>query len=73
MSDPIDLATVRAVLERHRDDLLQRYRANGVGIGKDGSDYTIVVYVSTRDNAPIKLEGVPVKFEVAGPFTALKS
>jgi hypothetical protein len=72
MSDPEDLRAVQALLERRRDELIARYDAAGVGIGREGGDYVIVVYLKSEKHRPreeVALEGVQLKFMVTGPFT----
>jgi hypothetical protein len=80
---PRDLQTVRKVKERFGDEIRRRFHATGFGIGAieglnappDPEDevYVIVVYVRKRDKpeAPQQIGGVPIRFEVAGPFRAL--
>ena len=71
------LEAVKEVLQRHRADLMQRYRASGVAVGKSdaGDDaYAIVVYLASatdRPSQPESIEGVPLKFVVTGPFRRL--
>lgn len=76
MTDPKNLESVRALLNRSRKDLMERHHAEGVGIGRQGDEYVIVVYLRTaaqRPKEPESLEGVPLKFEVTGPFTTQTS
>jgi hypothetical protein len=76
MTDPKNLETVRALLNRSRKDLMERHQAEGVGIGRQGDEYVIVVYLRSatqRPKKPESLEGVPLKFEVTGPFTTQTS
>ena len=71
MVDSRDLDAVRALLERRRKDLLAQYKAAGVGVGRHGDDYVIVVYLMTADQQPRTaetVEGVSIRFEVTGPF-----
>lgn len=75
MTDPKDLEAVRALLDRHRKELMEQYQAEGVGVGRDRKGYVIVVYLTSarqRPARPVHLEGVPLKFEVTGPFTTQK-
>lgn len=72
MIDCPDIDTVRAVLERSRPELIARYDAAGVGIGREGEGCVIVVYLKSDRHQPpgeTALEGVPLKFVVTGPFT----
>lgn len=72
MADPRDLESVRELLQRRRMDVLRDYAAEGVGIGRGGDGYAIVVYLRSAEQRPAEarsLEGVPLKFEVTGPFT----
>jgi hypothetical protein len=74
MVDPRDLEAVRALLARNRTALMEQYKAAGVGVGKHGKGYAIVVYLNSAKDRPardITLEGVPLKFEVTGPFRTL--
>ena len=74
MIDPRDLDAVRALLERSRTALMEQYQAAGVGVGKHAKGYAIVVYLSSATHRPVRettLEGVPLKFEVTGPFRTL--
>jgi hypothetical protein len=71
------LEAVREVLQRHRENIMQRYHASGVAIGKSdlGDDsYAIVVYLASAADRPSQaqsVEGVPLKFVVTGPFKLL--
>jgi hypothetical protein len=73
MSDA-DQERVRAVLERHRESLKERYRALGTGIGKRSPQdptLVIVVYLESERDRPADaqfVEDVPLKFEVTGPI-----
>ncbi len=78
MDDASNLDHVRQVLEQHREEILARYHAVGVGIGKfnlSDPGYVITVYLesaSDRPTAPGSIEDVPLKFEVTGTFKPLK-
>jgi uncharacterized protein (DUF111 family) len=69
---PTDLETARAVLQKHKQEILAKYRAVGVGIGKDdpaSPNHVIVVYLKTAENKPrekVEVDGVLLKFEVTG-------
>lgn len=72
MDNSPDIGAVRAVLERNKLELIARYDAAGVGIGREGDDTVIVIYLKTEQPPPlgeIAVEGVPLKFVVTGPFT----
>lgn len=77
LADPANLESVRELLHRKREELIRRYGAVGVAIGKPrltDSSYVIVVYLPSRSNlpaAPQSVEGVPLKFEVTGRFRPL--
>jgi hypothetical protein len=68
MVNPQDLESVRTYLKIHKDTIIKKYHANGVGLGKQdpmGESYVIVVYL--QDNAqlpqvPILMDGIPLKF-----------
>lgn len=74
--DPKNLDDVRRVLQNNKDELMRRYDAAGVGIGKrDPKDdaYVITVLMKTSQNIPtepVEVEGVPLKFDVTGEFKA---
>jgi hypothetical protein len=74
MADKKNLEDVRELLGRTKQELMQRYRAQGVGIGKQSpSDdhYVIVLYMESKRNIPaepVEIEGIPLKFEVTGPI-----
>jgi hypothetical protein len=78
-SDPQKLEDVRSVLHRNKADIIQRYRAEGVAIGKRqprDESYVIVVYLSSRDKLPaeaVEIEGIPLHFEITGKFKLQKS
>ena len=69
---PPDLQTVREVLARRKQEILSKYKAVGVGIGKEdpaSPNHVIVVYLKSQENKPtekVDFEGVPLKFEVTG-------
>lgn len=74
MADSKDLQKVRYVLRRHREQIIKKYQAEGVGIGKnDPKDekHVITVYLRTGLNMPkesVTIEDVPLKFEITGKF-----
>lgn len=74
MADPRSLESVRAVLAAHRDELVQRFSASGIGIGRPdpGGSYVITVYLASSRDVPTvdAIDGVPLRFEVTGPFRA---
>jgi hypothetical protein len=76
VADATDLASVRQVLQEHREQIIRDYHAVGVGVGaKDGSsgEYAIVVYLkSERDvpSQPVTVDGVSIQFVVTGEFRA---
>ena len=68
------LESVREILQRRKSEILETYRAIGVGIGKEDDSYRIVVYLETpgdRTGKPVSVEGVPLKFVVTGPIKPL--
>jgi hypothetical protein len=76
MADASDLEQTRDVLRRHKDELLRRDGAVGVGIGRgEGNQgYAIVVHLADARSRPrdrVVVEDVPVRFEVTGNFTPL--
>src|SRR5215470_5313178 len=55
VADATDLASVRQVLQEHREQIIRDYHAVGVGVGaKDGSsgEYAIVVYLKSERDVP---------------------
>jgi hypothetical protein len=74
MADRKNLEDVRELLGRSKRELMQRYQAQGVGIGKQSPDddgYVIVLYMESQRNVPAEpaeVEGIPLKFEVTGPI-----
>jgi hypothetical protein len=77
MTDSQDLNYVRLVRQRYQEEILTRYHAVGMGIGRQsppGDGYAIVVYLQSRQDlpeSPIKVEGVPLQFEVTGVIEPL--
>jgi hypothetical protein len=76
---PATEAQARAVLERHRADLMRRPGVVGSGLGKGSrdlrrtDDYEIHVFLREaryRTALPTALEGVPVRPVVTGTITA---
>jgi hypothetical protein len=73
MADPRSLDEVRAVLATHRADITRRFSAVGTGIGRPDPDgpYVITVYIADLPSAPpAVIDGVPLNFQVTGPFRA---
>jgi hypothetical protein len=81
---PRDLQTVRDVQKRFGDEIRRRFDPTGFGIGAveglkarpDPEDevYVLVVYLRskrTKPDGPQQVGGVPIRFQVAGPFRAL--
>lgn len=71
MGETGNLERVQQVLERNKDEILRRYKAVGVGIGKRENGYVITVYLKSKSDVPTELQtiqGVPVHFEVTGEF-----
>jgi hypothetical protein len=69
MADPRNLEDVKAVKRRHEADIIKRYQAIGMGIGKVGAEYVFVVYLPAKRTdikEPVLVEGVRLKFEVTG-------
>jgi hypothetical protein len=75
MANPSNLDDVRALLALRKDELLKRYNANGIAVGKSTTNpnqYAIVVYVqSPPDSTKNSIEGVELRLVGAGPFKAL--
>ena len=68
------LNEVRDYLKVHKEDIINEYKASGVGIGKsDLQDdcYVIVVYLDNQKlqpEQPVIKNGIELKFEITGPF-----
>ncbi len=68
-------ATIQQVKEKYESRWLAIEGVEGVGIGEEGSDRVIKVYVSKKTKAlqtqiPRQVEGYPVRLEVSGEFHA---
>jgi len=76
VADPKNLDDVRQLLQQHKRELMQKYQAQGVAVGKQNlsdDSYVIVVHLASRNELPAgeaEVEGVPLKFEVTGRFKA---
>ncbi len=71
MADAKNFDSVRKVLAARRQEIVKRYNAAGAGIGRQGDEYCITVYLKTardRPKEPVRVEGIPLKFEVTGEF-----
>jgi hypothetical protein len=76
LNQPTGLDSVRETLQRRKKEILETYRATGVGIGQEGESYRIVVYLQTPDDLPEKptsVDGVQLKFVVTGPLQLLRA
>lgn len=76
MSKDEQLEQIRAVLARHKTELLALPDVTGVGIGagEGEAQYAIVVYLQSNKAAspgPSMLEGVPVNYVVTGTIKPL--
>jgi hypothetical protein len=75
-ADAKNLDYVREVLQRNKKELMQRYKSEGVGIGKQNlkdDSYVVTVFMATLENIPtepVEVEGIPLQFEVTGKFKA---
>ena len=76
MADPKNLDEVRQLLSQSKRELMEKYHAEGVAVGKmklSDDSYVIVVYLASRRDLPTgkaEVDGVPLKFEVTGRFKA---
>jgi hypothetical protein len=76
--DNNDLESVRAYFKLHKQEIMQRYKAHGIAIGKkhlSDTEYVIVVYLENNHEVPqepVTLDGIELKFEVTGPFILQK-
>jgi len=73
MADPKDLESVRTLFAAHKSELLGRYGAVGAGIGINGDEYVITIYLRSKNDSPAEpasIEGVRMRFEVTGEFHA---
>ena len=72
------LEFVRSVLRKRRQEIMDRYRAAGLGIGArpdDPKSHIIVVFLQSekeRPVAPVDVDEVPLVFEVTGKFKPYK-
>lgn len=74
MSNSHTLDEVRRIFQRHKDEIIKLYQAEGAGIGKEDDTHVIVVYLSSkshRPDDPVSIEDIPLKFEITGPFRTL--
>jgi hypothetical protein len=77
MTDCTDIADVRRLLDQFKEEIMQRYQAEGVAIGKkhpSDKNYCFVVYLDNKRKIPpepVIIAGVPVQFEVTGKFKPL--
>lgn len=72
MADPQDIESVKELKRRREAEIMREYQATGLGIGKAGEAYVLVVYLPAKRTdleEPVVIEGVQVKFEVTGRFT----
>jgi hypothetical protein len=76
MRGSTSLEEIRKLLSGKKRELMDRYSAQGVAIGKDDpSDpgYVLIVYLEKAQDSPKEpqeLDGVPIKFKVTGRFNA---
>jgi len=69
---PISVEAVRRVLATRREEIVQRFHAIGTGIGRNGSDHIITVYLKNERDRPreeVVVDGVSLKFEVTGEIS----
>ena len=72
--NPNSLEDVRELLNIRKDDIIRKYRAEGVGIGKltpQVESYAIVVYIAHKGLKPkreIVIDGISLRFEITGKF-----
>ena len=62
---------MRAVKRAREEALIAQYGAVGLGIGRQGDAYVLVVYLrAAREGLaePVFVDGVRLKFEVTGRF-----
>jgi hypothetical protein len=77
MANATDLASVRQVLRKHKQQITRDYHATGTGIGKKDTaskEYVIVVYVKSKRDIPsrsVSIEGVSLRFLTTGEFYPL--
>jgi len=67
------LAHIRAVFKEDKHDIIAQYNASGAGIGKDGEQYVIVVYLKEKPKTKGSLtwKGIPLKLEYTGDIKLL--
>lgn len=77
MNNRPTLDQARAVLQQHKAELMERFGATGIGIGKDEAEggHVISVYLETGErfpSEPLVVDDVPLRFVVTGPIKALE-
>jgi hypothetical protein len=75
MADPENLDDVRRLFAVRKNEIIEKYRAEGAGVGKGDRGYEVVVYVAASDLVPrerVTIDGVPLRFEVTGKFSPLR-
>ena len=72
MADPFDLESIRVLVKERGQEIIEKYNAEGIGIGKaypGATSYVIVVYLAFKGRSIDEqegFEGIPLKFEVTG-------
>jgi hypothetical protein len=65
-----NLEQVRHFFQDRKQELIDRYKAQGGGIGKnEAGDYVIVLYLDSKEKVPPKLveiDGITIQFKVTG-------
>ncbi|MDO5972019.1 hypothetical protein Q4Q35_19640 [Flavivirga aquimarina] len=68
MNHPLE--DIRAVFKQDKALIIEKYNATGAGIGKDGTQYVIVVYLENKLKPNEKVisnwKGIPIKLEFIG-------
>jgi len=76
VADSANLDAVKEVLQQHKRELMERYQAEGVAIGKASpadDRYVIVVFLAKKQDGlteSAEVDGIPVSFRVTGRFEA---
>lgn len=75
MVDTKNIQSVSDYLQKHKEEIIKTYKAQGVGVGKmapGDEDFVLVVYLQAPQQVPtnpVMLDNVRLKFEVTGKFT----
>lgn len=64
------LEEVRRCFHARKQELMDKYKAQGGGIGKDeAGGYMIVLYLASskgQPSEPVEVDGIPIQFKITG-------